>query len=198
MLHSFIRELACKTVFLGWQMSDAFYTVPWQKNPLTFDPSQYDITCKIEPYETNKFDVEINPIVIRNRDEILTRNEALARLDLLPDKPVCFLGTNGMKGEFEKMKKTYSYLEDEGYHMVYSTNYQGGLFPVVDYFNAFDLLICSAGYNAFWEARYFDKEAIFIPAPRRFEDQRKRVEECQDYTFEENGADQLVDMITRM
>jgi UDP-N-acetylglucosamine:LPS N-acetylglucosamine transferase len=82
--------------------------------------------------------------------------------------------------------------------MVYSTNYQGGLFPVLDYFNAFDLLICSAGYNAFWEARFFDKEAIFIPVPRRFEDQRKRVEENLDYTFKENGADQLVDMITRM
>ena len=55
------------------------------------------------------------------------------------------------------MKKTYSYLEDEGYQMVYSTNYKGGLFPAVDYFNAFEMLICGAGYNSFWEAVYFDR-----------------------------------------
>ncbi len=89
----------------------------------------------------------------------------------------------------------YSYLEDEGWKMVYSTNYQGGLFPAVDYFNAFEMLICGAGYNAFWEAVYFQKEAIFVPQQRRFENQAWRVAECQDYQFTRNGADELVEMI---
>ncbi len=74
----------------------------------------------------------------------------------------------------------------------------GGLFLAVDYFNAFDLVICGAGYNAFWEAVYFKKEAIFVPAPRRFEDQKKRVHECQEHYFDTNGADQLVDIVLNL
>ncbi|MCF6335423.1 MAG: hypothetical protein L3J12_06755 [Spirochaetales bacterium] len=82
--------------------------------------------------------------------------------------------------------------------MVYSTNYRGGIFPVVDYFNAFDLIITSGGYNSFWEAQFFEKEALFIPQPRQFEDQRKRINEYAGMIFKENGADQLVRIITEL
>jgi UDP-N-acetylglucosamine:LPS N-acetylglucosamine transferase len=82
--------------------------------------------------------------------------------------------------------------------MVYATDHPAGLFPAVDYFNAVDYLICGAGYNAFWEAVYFQKEAYFIPLPRNFEDQRRRVAECQDHLFEENGADQLVELLLQL
>ena len=60
---------------------------------------------------------------------------------------------------------------------------------------SFDLVVCGAGYNAFWEIIYFNKEAAFEPVPRRFEDQYRRVRECQEHYFDENGADQLVDLI---
>ena len=96
---------------------------------------------------------------------------------------------------FEETKKMYSYLENEGYPIVYSTNYQGGLFPAVDYFNAFEMVICGRGISAFWEAVYFQKEAIFVPQQRRFENQAWRVAECQDYVFTRNGADELVELI---
>ena len=82
--------------------------------------------------------------------------------------------------------------------MIYSTNYKGGIFPVADYFNAFNFIITSGGYNSFWEAKYFEKEALFIPVPRQFEDQKKRIDECLGMTFEENGADQLVDIILNL
>ena len=49
-----------------------------------------------------------------------------------------------------------------------------------------------AGYNAFWEARYFGKEACFAPFPRHFEDQYHRVRVNSDYVPKENGADELV------
>lgn len=137
---------------------------------------------------------QLNPIVIRNRDEILSREEAHRRLGITDNsegKKVCLFAFNGKPGEFEEKQKTYSYLEEEGYRMVYSTNFQGGLFPAADYFNGADLLISGAGYNAYWEAMYFEKDVIFIPLHRRFESQRRRVETCSGYRFSENGADQL-------
>ena len=152
----------------------------------------------IEPFPTDQPLRRINPIVIRNRDEILPRKEALRKLGLTETGNHCLFAFNGKPGEFEDARKMYSYLGDEGYQMVYSTNYKGGLFPAVDYFNAFEMLICGAGYNAFWEAVYFQKETIFVPQQRRFENQSWRVEECQEYAFERNGADELVELILGM
>ncbi len=141
---------------------------------------------------------QINPVVIRNRNEILSKKDALAKLGIKKRGKICLFAFNGRPGEFERIKKDYSYLEDVGYQMVYSTNFKGGLFPVVDYFNGFDLIICGAGYNAFWEVMYFRKEAIFVPVWRRFESQRQRIQECGDYFFEENGSDQLVDIMMNL
>ncbi len=67
-----------------------------------------------------------------------------------------------------------------------------------DYFNVLDFIICGDAYNRFREVIYFDKEAIFKPVPNQFEDQQRRVAECQEYYFEENGADQLVDIIMNL
>ncbi len=44
-----------------------------------------------------------------------------------------------------------------------SINYEGGIFPVVNYFNAFDLIICGASYNSFWEAIYLKKKLYLYP-----------------------------------
>ena len=191
----FIDELPAKKIFLAGQRSEEMYHIPLPSGHLHFDPGQYDLLIKTEPMDFPYPAKEINPIIIKNRDEILPRAVALERLGVSGENQVCFLGTNGLRGEFEEMKKTYSYLEEEGYEMVYSSNYDGGLFPAVDYFNAFDLLICGAGYNSFWEAVYFRKEAIFIPIPRPFEDPRLRVERYQDHEFDINGADQLAEII---
>ncbi len=197
-LHHFINELKTKKIFLAAQLEDRLFHIQLSDRELHINPKHYDAVFQVEPFYFSVPSRKLNPIIIRNKDEIMAREEALRALELTGDRPVCFLGTNGIRGEFEEMKKTYSYLEDEGYEMVYSTNYQGGLFPAVDYFNAFDLLICGAGYNAFWEAIYFKKEAIFIPVPRPFESQRQRVENCQDYEFNKNGADQLAEYIAML
>jgi hypothetical protein len=199
MVHAFLEELSCSKVFLCRQLSDSAFRVPLPGNTLTFSPDQYDILLKTEPFESSIEMESINPLIIRNRDEIFSRQEALEQLGLdESSRPVCIFAFNGKPEEFSRVKKSYSYLEEEGYTMVYSTNYQGGLFPLVDYFNAADLLITGAGYNAFWESVYFEKDAIYVPLKRRFEDQQKRVDECSDYTFEENGADQLVDILLNL
>jgi hypothetical protein len=198
MLSSFIRDLPCKKVFLCRQAEERFFSMPLGEKTLAFRPKDYDLALSIEPFPTRQPLRRINPIVLRNRDEILPREKALKDLGLREGGNHCLFAFNGKPGEFEETRKMYSYLEDEGYKMVYSTNYQGGLFPAVDYFNAFEMLICGAGYNAFWEAVYFQKETIFVPQQRRFENQSWRVDECQDYEFQRNGADELVDLILGM
>ena len=105
---------------------------------------------------------------------------------------------NGNPGDFEKVVNSYSYLEEEGYNIISSTNYEGGLFPAADYFNAFDLVICGAGYNSFWETKFFNKDTIIVPTYAQFESGERRINECSNYEFEENGADQLVDIIMNM
>jgi hypothetical protein len=197
-LDSFIRDLPCKKIFLCHYVVDSFFAAPLEDRTIYFRPEDYDRLLAIEPFRNNiPFD-EINPIVIRNRDEIVSRERACARLELDVNGKHCLYAFNGNPGDFEKNKKTYSHLGDEGYSMVYTTNYQGGLFPVVDYFNAFDLVICAAGYNQFWETIYFSKKALYETIQGNFSSQEKRIKMGRRFKFDVNGADQLVDIIAKL
>ncbi len=164
-LSHFIRDLTCKKIILFRQLSPDGFIFPLMDPPLQFDPNDYDLVIATEPFEHTHPMEEINPIVIRNRNEIFLKEEARTKLGVPPETRCCLFALNGKPGEFEEYRKTYSYLEDEGYTMIYSSNYKGGLFPAVDYFNAFDLIITGGGYNSFWETRYFEKEAYYIPFP---------------------------------
>jgi hypothetical protein len=196
-LHHFIIELPCKKILLCRQVDDRFFSLPLHDGPLEFERSRFDLVLATEPFESIIPMTRINPIVIRNRDEILSRHEALKRLGLDEARPNCLFAFNGHPDDFRRTRKKYSYLEDS-YRMVYSTNYREGLFPAADYFNAFDFIVCGGGYNQFWEVIYFDKEAVFEPTATVFEDQARRIRECQEYYFDENGADQLVALILGM
>ncbi len=196
-LYHFMDQLPCKKIYLSDQVIDAFFKIPLPGGDMVFNPRQYDQAFRIEPFNC-PFEMElINPLIIRNRDEIFSREEALQRLGLKDKPPVAFYGFTGNPGDHERHWKKYSYLKEEGYQLISSTSYQGGLFPIADYYNAFDLMICGAGYNQFWEVIYFDKEAVFEVSPMHFSKQYRRVRECQEYTFSENGADRLVRVITR-
>ncbi len=196
-LHNFINELECKKVFLCRQVDDSFFSINFPDNPISFQPENYDRVLAIEPFKGSFPMKSINPLVLRNRDEILSRNDAISELKLDPNKEVCILSYSGHPGDFKRVKKTYSHLEDV-YQMVYTTTYEKGIFPVMDYYNASDLIVCGAGYNSFWEVIYLNKEAIFVPTRAIFESGERRINECQEYSFNENGADQLVQIIMNL
>jgi hypothetical protein len=198
MLHSFIDQLPAKKIILFRRIADEAFSIDLSWGTIRFRPDKYDFVFKTEPFTSAVEMDQINPLIIKNREEIYSRADALRFMDLDSKHPICFFTVTGNPGEFEQIKKSYSYLEDEGYQMVYTTNIGDGIFPIVDYFNAADLLICGAGYNAFWEAVFFEKKAFFVPIRRRFEDTYQRVAECQDYRFEQNGADQLADLILQL
>jgi hypothetical protein len=194
-LYYFIHILPCKKIFITSQVMDRFFTVQLEQEYINFKPEQYDRVITIEPFKCTFTSESINPMIIRNRDEILDRKTALNKLDLSGDRKVCFIGVNFKEGYLEDFKQKYNYLEDE-YDVIYSTNITGGgIFPIVDYYNAIDLLICPPTYNHFWEAVYFKKEAIFETVPVKYCDLLKRIRECSEYYFDENGADQMVKIL---
>lgn len=192
-LDAFIRYLPCRKVFLTRLIDSGTFRFRTAGRELAFRPEDYDLLFRTEPGFDLPFPSEsLEPIIIRNRDEILPREDARADLGLAPEDRACLFAFNGKEGEGAEAWRSFSYLEEEGWKVIRSDNREGGLFPAVDWFNAFDLVVCGAGYNAFWEARYFRKQAFFVPFPRLFEDVKRRIALCSDYEFEENGADQLV------
>lgn len=192
-LDAFIHELPCKKVLLTFQMDPSVFHLKIKENEYRFHPEDYDLLLRTEPgYEVPFESREINPMVMRNQDEILSKEAARANLMLAEEARACLFACSGEPAQVEETWKSFSYLETEGWTVIRSQHRDGGLFPVSDWFNAFDLLVSGAGYCAFWEARWFKKEAFFVSFPRRFEDQARRASLFSDYEFETNGADELV------
>jgi hypothetical protein len=196
-LYHFIERLDCKKIFLCQFVYERFFSIQLEEETLKINPDHYDQILAIEPFECSVPMKQINPLLLRNKDEILSRDEAIHKLGLEKDRDICLYAFNNHPGDFDKFKKKYSHLE-EFYQMVYTTNYKGGIFPIVDYFNAFDYIVCGASYNIFWEVIYFQKESSFENITSNFTSTEYRIENCQDYVFEENGADQLVDIILNL
>ncbi len=196
-LYYFIEDLKCKKIFLCRQVDESFFTISLPDYPISFQPDDFNLILKTEPFKTDIPMTQINPIIIRNRNEIFTRDEAMSRLGLDPAGKYCLMTYSGDPNDFENKKMKYDYLKDDDFTMIYWANYHNTLFPAVDYYNAFDFIISSAGYNSFWEAVYFQKDSLFIPQEKRFEDHQMRIDECSDFRYEENGADQLVDLIIK-
>jgi hypothetical protein len=193
-LHAMMPALGCRTVFLTRQVHPSFFRIQTPKLSLEFRPADWDLVVACEPWDAPFPAINIDPIVIRNREEILTKDKALQALGAAGDKPVFLLSLNAHPGNFEKAKAYYRYLEGEGWEAVYTTNYDGGLFPAADCFAAVDLLACGAGYNSFWESVYFGKETVYLPQKARFEDAWERMKRGSGYEFRENGADTLARM----
>ena len=173
-----------------------FFSISLPEVSISYSEEDFDLVLAIEPFKGSGPKQQVNPLIIRNHDEILSREQALQELKLQKDRQN--LAYNGNPEDFERVRKRFTYLQDMGYVVFSTTNYQGGLFPAVDYFNAFDLIICGASYNSFWEVIYFNKAAIFIPTNTIFVDGERLIREYRDYRFDENGADQLVDIILNL
>lgn len=194
--YHFIEGLRCKKIFLTIMVRDDFFQIDLPDGKIEFNASHYDHVLGIEPFNARIRMRTINPIIIRNRDEIMPREAAARLLGLSAEKRNCLIALNFEKGYLERLVEKYEYLGGDGYEIFNTTNIGGGgIFPIVDYFNAFDFVVCGTGYNQFWEVVYFDKEAVMEPLPLRFSDTIWRLENCQEHYFDKNGADQLAQII---
>lgn len=196
----FIQYLRCPKVIIFRYYADEWFSFRLPGGEIvSFDPSSYDAAFSTEPNFSRPGFAYIDPLVIRNRDEILSRDEARKRLGAEEGKKLIVVAHNGFEGELEKLAA-----EELGAgagagaaaKVVMSSNAEGeGLFPLCDYAAGIDLLIAGAGYSAFYESAYFKIPTRFIPQARRGDEQIWRVTKNADFSFESNGADQLASEI---
>ncbi len=196
-LYSFIDKIPGKKIFLWQRMAKKFFSMELPSGKIKYNPEHYDLALAMEPFLGECPDQEINPLILRNRNEILSKKKALKELSI-NGKKNCLIAYNGHPGDFERVKQEYLYLEKDGYNIVATTNYKGGIFPVIDYFNAFDLIVCGASYNSFWEVIFFKKKGIFVPTKTRFVDGERLIRQFSNYSFKENGTDQLVKIMLNL
>lgn len=193
-IYNFINDIPCKKIYLSDQAYDSHFSISLPGINLAFNNAQYDRVLAIEPFTPPVPMEQINPLVVRNRDEIFSRGKALNFLNLDGSKKIALYSFSGKPEDYEKHLEKYSCLEKE-YEVVRLSLRQNYLFPVVDYYNAFDLIVCGGGYNNVWASVYFQKESIFESTQLNFSNHEYRIKLSRNYHFKINGADQLVDII---
>jgi hypothetical protein len=194
MIYNFIDEMPCRKIYISDHAYDSHFRVPLPGGELVFNNEKYDRVLAIEPFTPPVPMEQINPLIVRNRDEILNRETAIKRLGLDGLRKIALYNFSGKEGDYENHLEKYAYLEKD-YNVIRLSLYGNSLFPVVDYYNAFDLIVCGGGYNNVWSSVYFQKQSIFEPTQLKFSNHALRMETSKNYTFDINGADQLVDII---
>ena len=200
-VYPLLPDLDCMKVLLMRQTNEPFLRArigPGEE--LRINPENYDLALNCEPnFELPGFE-HIHPIVIRNRDEILSREEARNRLGVPGGRKLVVIARNGYEGELEDLLARHTGAGDgDEWHRVVTTNKDGGgIFPLADYAAAIDLLVSGGGYSTFYECRYFGIPAELEAFPRNAEDISWRLRTNADYTFDVNGADEFVEMVRHL
>jgi hypothetical protein len=197
MIYNFIDELTCKKIYLSDHAYDSHFKILLPTGDITFSTEQYDRVLAIEPFKPPVPMEQINPLVVRNCDEILSREYAIKQLLLDGSRKIALYSFSGNPEDYENHLEKYDYLEKD-YEVVRLSFYGDYLFPVVDYYNAFDLIVCGGGYNNVWASNYFKKLSIFEPTKLHFSDHETRIKMSENYHFDINGADQLVDIMMNL
>jgi hypothetical protein len=194
-----LKDFRCSKIALFFWKPDSWFNLerPGYET-VRFNIEDYDYSVSCEPGFNRKGFVNIEPVVVKNRDEIISRDDALNGLGFDGERKTCVIAHNGYRGEIDSIAGEAVIFEDDHQIKVLTNEDGAGLFPLAMYANGIDYLIGGAGYNLFYEARYLGMKAKFIPKERRADDQFWRVKTNRDYSFAENGADVLVDMMMNL
>ncbi len=133
------------------------------------------------------------PIVIRDRSDALTREEARARLGLPQTGPVAYVtyGGGGDAAMDEALRNTIQALSGEPFTVAVSDAplYRGAMphgaaippnvavvrhYPMAEMFAAFDAAISAAGYNTSMELLHHGVPTALVPFARQVDDQCER------------------------
>ena len=195
-----IRELPGLKVFVARKTFDRWWRIPLPDGRyLEFDASPYDLLFNIEPGYRLPWAEQMEPMVICSRDELFPRETARHELGAMDDRPLCVVAHNGYAGELDQILSEEK-LDAGSYNIITLTNTQQGrnIFPLAEYARGIDFLIGGAGYNLFYEARYFGIPSRHIPFKRNGDDQAWRLETNRNYSFQENGADTVARRIIEL
>jgi hypothetical protein len=99
-----LDQFDCSKVLLMRQVNEPFLSVsPGPGIKIDINPTDYDHAFTCEPgFELPGFG-PIHPIVIRNHDEILSRDEARQQLGVPDGKKLAVIARNGYEGELEEL-----------------------------------------------------------------------------------------------
>lgn len=146
----------------------------------------------------------LGPIIVREHDEVLDRDQARQRLCIADDVLAVYLsaGGGGDTTAEKQLHRIYEALRDVvGLHLIIGAGplYRGR--PIygerltwlshgcsAELMNAFDLAVSAAGYNSFNELMHFGVPTIFVPQEKWADDQHARAARA-----ERTGAAMMID-----
>lgn len=161
----------------------------WLRGPARnpFSREQYQRLIAIEPITIEPPVTMIDPIIIANPDEPPPNTAQEIKTALVHA---------GERGEIEALSSALSTAE-RSETKIFDLRDPNAPFPLVTALDRATLIVSAAGYNSYWESRWFarDTRTRFIPLKRRIDDQFWRVKNCAGYEMRRNGADTLAGMI---
>lgn len=121
--------------------------------------------------------VACEPILVRDAGELLPRAEARRRLGVQDAQPVV-LGVSSGDAAWEAtffalLRKAWRHLAPDAHLRLVSPRLAGH-YPLIELFNGVDIVVGASGYNLFHEVRATGVHGIFLPQPRRYDDQSWR------------------------
>ncbi len=130
----------------------------------------------------------VGPILIRERDELPSREAARSRLGLAPKDRALYVSFGGggdpdLQRSFTQALEVTSKLErleivigagPLGAFRAPHVRQLHDLFPALDVLPAFDATLCAAGYNSVTEALFARVPSVFVPFTRVLDDQAAR------------------------
>ncbi len=162
-----------------------------------FNPESYDLVFNIEPGFDLNHAVKVPPLIGVSSEDVKSPEVIRRVLNVPEGKKLALAAHNGHPGELEKILKETDINRDE-YHLVSLSNLNDEadqLFPLSHYLSGVDLAIGGCGYNFFYETRFYDLTAIYLPQFRDMEDQHWRLETNRHYSGPFNGAEIMVQKI---
>ncbi|MEZ4219737.1 MAG: hypothetical protein R3B13_02330 [Polyangiaceae bacterium] len=134
------------------------------------------------------------PILLREREELLPRDDARRQLGVTTDARTVYLtlGGGGDDAAASVLPRLTERLRTAGMHVVVGAGplYQGpelrgdgvvwmDRYCPMELFPAFDAAVSAGGYNSFHELMFAGVPTVFMPQPRIADDQRERVHAAQ-------------------
>jgi predicted glycosyltransferase len=131
----------------------------------------------------------LGPIMVREREEALPREEARARLGVADGQKIVYLscGGGGDNAAESMLHSWLDWLSASDYLLVVGAGplYRGRIrhrrnliwtdyVPICEYMTAFDAAVCTTGYMSFNELMYFGVPTAFVPVARDADDQLAR------------------------
>lgn len=168
----------------------------WFRGPsgAPFDAALFARIFAIEPFAPPVPHERLDPLVVCNRDERMPRGALRALLGAPADHPLHVVVHAGVPGEIAAL------VERAGpAARVIDLAQSSAPFPAAAWLDDAERIVAAAGYNTFWESRWlgYGARMVYVPFPRRIDDQAWRVSACAGITPTANGADALAHLALR-